>query len=317
MKPEISVLICTWNRSWELDRTLRHLESQTLDSDRFEVVVVDNNSSDDTADVIRQRASEVRYPLVYVSETRQGKTWALNAGISQASAEVIACTDDDCLPEPNWLEVILETFKDQRVGVLGGPGLSVFSEAVKRDERRLFLGKRFLGDFSPYDELTEVFKDNPPLGLNLSFRKEVAEKIGGFDTKLGPVGSLHWGREENAFVCAAQQAGYRVFFQPKAIVHHYLGDDRVTWKAIKKQSYQSGVGTYAERYAPRVQGRVHKKVFYTVLFGSELAYSSIRYCIFYGNYRRRTVASFRAIASVGKLKGLRSDIQSKTVSGQR
>jgi len=303
-RPEISVLICAWNAVQDLPRLLDGLNRQTLPAERFEVLVVDNGSTDETPRVVQDAAPLLGYRLRYLFEEKAGKTNALNAGIAGCAAPIIACTDQDCRPEPDWLEQVLRSFDDPQVGLLGGPGLSVFPEGIGADPVRAFLARRFLGDFEPFDEFGEVFDRNPPLGLNLSFRKEVAEKVGGFDPDLGPNPQRHLCREDTAFIRSAQARGYRVFYQPRAIVRHYIAEDRISWRAIKKQAFESGISAFRERYAARVAGSLPRKLAYTAVFSLELAYSWLRLAVFAVDFRRRTVAHFRAVSVAGKLLGL-------------
>lgn len=306
-QPDVTVLICTWNRCDDLRSALASLNDQTLSPDRFEVLVVDNNSTDATAEAVRQAASEAGYRLRYIMEKAQGKSRALNTGIAAAGAPVVACTDDDCRPEPDWLEEILRAFEDPDVGILGGPGISVYPEPVKSDSYRLFLAQRFLGDFAPYDRSIELLEKDPPLGLNLSFRREIAEQAGGFDVNLGPTGPMHFCREETAFVRNAQARGYRVFYNPRAIVRHHIQEERITWNAIQKQAFDSGIGTYRERYASRASRSLFDRIVLTLHFSAELLYSGARVALYSLNAQRRTVACFRAAAAAGKMAGLWSE----------
>ena len=304
MEPEISVLICTWNRAADLKGALECLESQSLPKDRFEVVVVDNNSTDSTREAVEEARGRVGYDLVYVFEPQQGKSRALNAGIATARADLIACTDDDCRPEPMWLQEIASAFADPEVAVLGGPGLSVYPDSIKSDPHRVFLATRFLGDHAPCAEFTELREHDPPLGLNMSFRKRVAEEVGGFDVSLGPTGKRHLCREETAFVRKAQALGHRVFYSPKPVVRHHIQEERITWKSIRKQAFDSGIGTFRERYADAVGRSALKRLVFTLQFGAELVYAHLRMVVFVLSRRRRTIARFRGVAASGKLAGL-------------
>lgn len=308
----VSVLICTWNRPDGLRSALNGLAKQTLAPERFEVVVVDNNSTDNTSDVVESQAKTSPYPLKYVLETRQGKCWALNTGIASARGDIIACLDDDCVPEPDWLSEISDAFERQEVGLLGGPCLSVLSDSVQGDPYRLFLANRFFGDFAPYSEFAEVIDKNLPLGMNLAFRKEVAEAAGGFDVKLGPRPDAHLGREETGFIRSAQKAGYRVFYAPSAIVRHHIEDKRVSWESVRRQAYFSGRGVCRERYGAAADGPAVGKIVPSLIFLAELAYSMLRRALFAFSRRKAAVARFRAAAAMGKLAELWSHAGSGT-----
>lgn len=302
--PRISVLVCTWNLPDALHRLLRSLSDQILPVSEFEVIVVDNNSTDNTRAVLTTWQQECSYRLIYLFEPKPGKTHALNAGIAACSAPIIACTDHDCVPEPEWLSAILQAFETPGVALLGGPALSVFPDEVRKDSRRLFLGERFLGDFAPYKEMTELKKKNLPLGMNLAFLSEVAEKVGGFDTSLGPRPGAHAGREESDFVRRAAAEGYRVFYSPNPVIRHHIEPRRATMPAVLKQAYESGIGTFMEQYSKKVEGSFLRQTVVGVTFAAQIGYSWLRYVLLLPSYRRRTIARFRASANAGKMAGL-------------
>jgi len=140
--------------------------------------------------------------------------------------------------------------------------------------------------------------------MNLAFRREVLRRVGGFDTRLGPAAQKHLGYEDTAFVRAAQAQGCRVFYDPTVIVDHHIDAPRVTWPAIRKQGFESGVSAYRERWAARVGESCPRKAAVTLLFGLEYAYSCLRILLFTFRPKRRTVARFRAAAASGKIAGV-------------
>src|SRR4029079_7485093 len=108
----LSVLICTYNRSALLEQTLGTLQTAyPPDRCTVEVIVVDNNSTDDTREVVRQAAATGPYSVRYLAERQQGKSFALNNGPASAHGDVIALTDDDVLPARDWLQRIVANFR--------------------------------------------------------------------------------------------------------------------------------------------------------------------------------------------------------------
>src|SRR5262249_55453961 len=108
----ISVLICTFNRASLLRETLAALQAQRPPADcDVEIIVIDNNSTDDTAAVVAESAAGGRFRVASLKESRQGKSFALNTGLLYASGEVLALTDDDVLPAPDWLARIPRGFR--------------------------------------------------------------------------------------------------------------------------------------------------------------------------------------------------------------
>lgn len=300
----ISVLICAWNRAQGVERILSELARQTLSPSEFEVIIVDNNSTDNTPEVVAHMATDAPYSIRYIHEPRQGKCWALNTGLEAARGDIIVCLDDDCVPARDWLQAVVEAFRDEPVSLLGGPCLSEFSEAVARDSYRKFLGDRFLGSFEPYAEFTEIFDKNPPMGMNLAFRKVVAQRVGGFDVNLGPRPGRHIGREETAFIRQAQASGFRVFYSPAMVVHHYIDDRRISWASIRKQGYYSGIGSGREKCHPDGSMSIFSKLLLSTMFVMEAFYSILRVVLYAASWRKRTVTKFRLTAACGKLVGL-------------
>ena len=119
--PAISVMVSTWNRSGYLDDLHRTLVAQTLAADQFEVVVVDNGSADDTAEVLAALAesSPLRLAVVRLDENR-GPAGGRNAAAAHCRAPLIAVTDDDCLPTPAWLIGIVASFDADDVVLVQG-----------------------------------------------------------------------------------------------------------------------------------------------------------------------------------------------------
>ena len=105
--PQISVIICTYNRAVLLDRALMAFRDQK-NPPSTEIIVVDNNSNDDTAERVRRCTEVLRpvVPVIYVFEPKQGLSRARNAGIAAARGDILAFLDDDAIPSPNWLAAI-------------------------------------------------------------------------------------------------------------------------------------------------------------------------------------------------------------------
>src|SRR5262245_61414849 len=107
---EVSVVVPTYRRAANLPRLVAALEAQTLPADRFEVVLVDNGSDDDTPAVLAELAASTRLHLVPLRiDVNEGPARARNAGWRASSAPLVAFTDDDCVPRPDWLEQVVAT----------------------------------------------------------------------------------------------------------------------------------------------------------------------------------------------------------------
>ena len=126
----VSVIISTYNRSADLTRALASLLHQEGDV-RYEVLVVDNNSTDDTRQVVERAMATSKVPLRYLFEPRQGVSFGRNTGIENASAPIVAFTDDDCCPAANWVTSIVRAFeRHPDLDCIGGRVLPRWPEKV-------------------------------------------------------------------------------------------------------------------------------------------------------------------------------------------
>jgi len=187
---EINAIVCTRDRSAYLARCLKALSLQTLSSKRYEVIIVDNGSSDGTAGMAAafcERHANFRY----VREDRAGLAIARNTGIAISSAEIVAFTDDDAEPEPSWLQRTLARFVEHAddVGIVGGDVIPVFEA-----ERPGWLTDDLLRPLSAglkwSTEARFLRAGEWLVEVNAAYKKKALRQIGGFPEHLGRVGEL-------------------------------------------------------------------------------------------------------------------------------
>jgi glycosyltransferase involved in cell wall biosynthesis len=225
---DITVILCTYNRGNTLAKALESLAASELPgTTEWEVLVVDNNSRDETREVAEAFCR--RYPgrFRYLFEPRQGKSLALNAGIGEARGEVLAFVDDDVTVEPTWLQNLTAPLKDAEwVGIGGRTVLErCFSPPAwlgLRDPHNL---GGVLAQFDLGDRACEL--DRAPYGANMAFRKEMFQKYGGFRTDLGPSPSSQIRGEDTEFGRRLLAAGERLRYEPTAVVYHPAPENRV------------------------------------------------------------------------------------------
>jgi glucosyl-dolichyl phosphate glucuronosyltransferase len=230
MFAKISVILCTYNRSAYLSNALASLAASTLpESTDWEVLVVDNNSSDQTREVIERFC--VRYPnrFRYLRETRQGKSHALNLGIKEASGGVLAFTDDDVVVDSDWLHNLTQAIDGKLVAGAGGKILP-----ERKFESPKWLPTRgkyplaplaFFDPAQPAGPLTDT-----PFGANMAFHRRMFEEHGGFRTDLGPkpgAGSPEKS-EDSEFGHRLLNAGECLRYEPSAVVYHVVPESRLT-----------------------------------------------------------------------------------------
>jgi glycosyltransferase involved in cell wall biosynthesis len=225
----ISVILCTYNRAGSLPTALESVVSSRLPSSvEWEVLVVDNNSSDDTRAVAERFCHTHPNRVRYIFEPLQGKSNALNRGIREARGEILAFVDDDVTADPNWLVELTAPLLKQDAWV--GVGGRILPPPAFRPPSWMALegpnavsGVLALFDLGPKGfELTE-----PPYGTNMAFRKQVFEKYGGFRVDLGPCPGSEIRGEDTEFGRRILGAGERLWYQPSAIVCHPVTENRL------------------------------------------------------------------------------------------
>jgi GT2 family glycosyltransferase len=247
-RPFVSIVLNTRDRPESVMRTLRGLLA--LRYQPFEIVLVDNApSSDITKDaVLAEFGDDPR--VRYVREPRQGTSFAKNRGIAEASADVIAFTDDDVRVDQWWLDAIVRGFgRADDVGCVTG----LLATGALENEVQLYLDKR--GGHGVFHEgrvfdLTENRDDSPlypysagvfGTGANFAMTRSVLDELGGFDEALG-AGAPCRGGEDNHMFMQTVLAGHRLVYEPSAIVWHF---SHVELDALSRGMVSWGSGTTA------------------------------------------------------------------------
>lgn len=218
---DISVVITTCNRSDLLSEALEGVLTQDSGDVQYEVIAVDNNSKDNTREVIEDFIARGNKDLRYVFEPRQGVACGRNAGIAAARGEIIAFTDDDVVVTPNWVATIKRAFdENQQVDVVGGKILPRWTNPPPpwlTTDHWWPLALLDCGDRPFYVNATN------PLCLptaNASFRRRVFESIGGFSTEFST-------REDHELQLRMWQAGLQGFYEPELVVMANVQPERL------------------------------------------------------------------------------------------
>jgi glycosyltransferase involved in cell wall biosynthesis len=242
---KVSVVLCTYNRSDSLAKALRSVAVSDLpESVPWEVLVVDNNSTDKTEDVVKEFCEAYPGRFRYLFEGRQGKSFALNTGVREAAGDVLAFMDDDVKVERGWLQGL--TAPLQNGSYLGAGGRIQPPEDFVRPPWISLEGRSSLaGVLALFDrgDIPIELLDDAPYGTNMAFRREAFEKFGVFRTDLGPcVGSQIRG-EDTEFCWRLMRAGIPLLYVPNALVHHDVPNKR-----MKKRYFLSWYFDYGRAY---------------------------------------------------------------------
>ena len=201
MKKQISVIIPTFNSAKVLKACLESLTNQTVSGEAYEIIVVDDGSTDETKDVVS------KYPVKYVYQQNHGPAVARNNGVSHAQAETILFTDADCEPQPNWIEEMIKPMEDSEViGVKG---------AYKTRQKEIIARLVQVEYEHKYERMKKFkyidFVDTYAAG----YRKDVFLKYEGFDERY-PKASV----EDQELSFRLSRGGYKMVFNPEALVYH-------------------------------------------------------------------------------------------------
>jgi glycosyltransferase involved in cell wall biosynthesis len=224
---DISIVICTYNRVNNLKECFDCLASQEISNPfSWEVLLVDNNSSDHTRQFTENYAAQEHFKLSYTFEAKQGLSHARNQGINVSNGAILVFIDDDIRVSKNWLQSIVDAFTTQNCDAVGGrihiKSLTKLPKWITPDMYG-FLGYQDFGDESrPMDGYKEF-----PFGGNMAIKRAVFEKIGVFDRNMGRKGTglkkeeLFKGEETDFFHRMADVGG-RFYYQPEALVLHNI-----------------------------------------------------------------------------------------------
>jgi glucosyl-dolichyl phosphate glucuronosyltransferase len=226
---KITVILCTYNRFQSLKKALESVATSILPSSmEWEVLVVDNNSNDETRVTVEEYCH--RYPgrFRYLFEKQPGKSYALNAGILDARGEVLAFMDDDVTVERTWLQNLITPLQDSSWAGAGGrirPDRDFSPPRWMLFEGDQSLGPTLAAVFDLGDNPGEMFR--PPYGTNMAYRKSIFEKYGGFRTDMGPRPDSEIRGEDVEFGRRLLAAGERLYYVPSAVVNHAVPENRL------------------------------------------------------------------------------------------
>ncbi len=236
---DISVIISTYNRSAKLRKTLESLISMDVsDGTEWEVLVVNNNSSDNTDKVMDEFMQLNSLDLKCLIEKKQGKSFALNTAIKNASGDIIAFIDNDVIVDKNWMKGVIKgvnTYKNSG----GFGGRIVFadnhkhSDLLKSDKTHNAL-RGFLRDNGHEDR---EFINALPSGANMFFKREIIAKNGFFRTDLGPIGNTPGTSEDTEFCRRLIKRREKLMYIAGAVVYHPVETERISKKSLLRWRY--------------------------------------------------------------------------------
>jgi glycosyltransferase involved in cell wall biosynthesis len=228
----LSLVVCTRNRAVQLERALQSFQRLRCDF-AWELVIVDNGSGDETADIVA--AYELRLPIRYVAEKRPGLGRARNKGWRAARGDIVAFTDDDCYPAEDFLTSIMRRFDESpTVGFVGG-------RVKLYDPRDLPVTIRDIAEphlFAP----GQFIRAGAIHGANFAFRRNVLEQVDGFDERFGA--GTRFSCEDIDMMARVLAIGWYGAYDPRIVVAHHHGRRTLDDVKVLNREYDRGRGAY-------------------------------------------------------------------------
>lgn len=254
----LSVIIATFNRSKNLIDVLDSLQKNSVPPTvSWEVVVVDNNSTDSTRDVVSDCQRHGALPVRYLFEGRQGKSIALNTGIKESHGSILAFTDDDCIVDDRWIASIVKEFETDPTlaGIGGRVGLynkNDMPTTIRTMEEHIPLG------CASFDQIFALI-----VGCNMAFKRSVFDTVGGFDPYLGP-GTKALTTEDPDFVYRVYRQGFRLQYTPDVFVYHNHGRRTNTQIRDLTNGYYRGRGAFYYKHILRGDRQILRMAYWEI-----------------------------------------------------
>jgi glycosyltransferase involved in cell wall biosynthesis len=249
----ISAIICTHNRDRYLGLAIDSLLAQTLAPEQFEIIVIDNASTDTTRSVVEARQSTHPGRVRYIYESTLGLSTARNTGAQSAVAPILAYLDDDAVASSDWLTELLTAYEqDDRLAIAGGKVTLIWTDGITSPN---WLSGELAGNLGAYDlgdrDRSITVPGQTPRGLNYSIRQTFLQEVGGFDPNLGRVGTNLLSNEELHMTALALAHQWNVAYLPKALVAHHVAPERVNRAWFLQRGWWQGV---SECYREEIAG---------------------------------------------------------------
>ena len=241
---DVSVVISTYDRYHMLPETLNSMLAQRFAAERYEVLVVDNNSTDLTREVVQRYVERAPGLIRYLFEVRQGLSHGRNTGIAHARGKIIAFTDDDIRPAPDWLQRIKEAFdRNPEVDVVGGRVLPRWDLHPPAWLTRDHWAPLALVDFG--EQALHVNRERPLclVGANSAYRRSALDRIGNFSLDVQRVRNGIGSIDEGELLERLWRSGGKGLYDPEIVVYAQVQAERLSrayhrrWHAGHGRSY--------------------------------------------------------------------------------
>jgi glycosyltransferase involved in cell wall biosynthesis len=231
----VTVAIPTYNRADTLRQTLQGIARQDYPQHRYEVLVIDNNSRDQTRAVVESFAAARPAPRC-ILEPQQGLSHARNRAIDEMRGDILILADDDIAVDPDWIRQMIAPFltdAGREIGAVGGEVVPVFPDGIPDWIAEWHAPRAFRPDAGP------LGKHQNPMGANLAFPRWVFATYGTFSTSLGRHGDRFFGGEDTEYLRRLRTSGPKIWFAPAAKAFHQMPASRLTFRYATRHAFDS------------------------------------------------------------------------------
>ena len=254
---KLSLLIATYNRADRLIETLESVVAQDAPAELWECVVVNNNSTDCTAERFAAfAAAHPQYNLRMVEEHNQGLSYARNRGIRESAGEYMAIIDDDERIVPEFISAYISLFDTVPEAVAGGGPIVPVYPAGRPAWMSCFTERPIANTMYLGDRVREFPEGHIPGGGNMAIRRSAVKRYGVFDISLGRVGTSLTGGEESDLFERLRLAEAKYYYTPKAVMYHIIPAEKLSRGYFSRLSYNIGVSQLRRAMFYRRVGRV-------------------------------------------------------------
>ena len=274
MKSFITIIICTYNRFTLLDKALESLANQTLGKSDFQVLIIDNNSNDNTREIVEKWRNKL--DLKYIFEPKQGLSQARNRGIIEAKTEYIGFIDDDAIADPDWIKNTINIIERDRPQIFGGP-IYPFYQSKKP---KWFLDRYETRSYGEKIKTLDLYENLS--GSNIFFKRNIFKIIGWFDPSFGMKGSVIGLGEESQLQRQAKDRNIRVIYYPNLKVIHLVPGFKVKVAYIIKRCFM--VGKVDGRIGEQLRLGVISEIYYLI---REIIITALRTIIYWSRDKKK------------------------------
>lgn len=253
----VSVIIPTYNRAKMLGLTIESFIAQDYPKDKYEIIIADNNSGDNTEEVVAEWQAKSSVPIKYIFEKRQGVHYARNSAAKIAKGEILYYTDDDMIADSRLMEEIVKVFDlDPQIGTVTGLVLGKFDvEPPKWVTKYLINGNLSLTDKNKREELIISLDDCGVYSCHQAIKRDVFFKSGGFNPEN--TAGVWIGDGETGLNIKIKSLGYKFAYTSKSIIHHMIPENRTTLRyLINRVGNQGFCDSYTEYRKHRTKNMI-------------------------------------------------------------